>query len=79
MKYYTDDKGNYVAETDSGLKFMRGQQLPEDYYVYYDYIYFCDDKVVRSDICDTISRFRIDLIKQGLATENSVIYAGSFI
>lgn len=81
MKYYTDEKGRYIAETDSGQKAARGEELSEDYCVYYDYVYFVDDNIVISNVCGSPR----DLIRELVSAGNkkvkfdSKVYRADFV
>lgn len=81
MKYYIDEKGNYITETDNGQKVARGVELTEDYCVYYDYVYFVDDIIVVSDICGSPRDLIRDLISAGnkKVKFDSKVYRADFI
>lgn len=81
MKYYTDEKGRYIAETDNGQKAVRGEELTEDYCVYYDYVYFVDDIVVMSDVCGSPRDLINDLISTGnkKVKFDSKVYRADFL
>ncbi len=50
--------------------FEKGDVLPLDYLVYYDYFYCTDNNVVRSDIQGTVRDLIHDLSTVGIETEN---------
>jgi type III secretory pathway lipoprotein EscJ len=54
----------------TNISFEKGDKLPEDYPVYYDYLYFADNSLISSDIQGTISNLIWDLHVQGRNVEN---------
>ena len=50
--------------------FIKENLLDDNYPVYYDYIYFADENIVRSDIQGTVCDLKKDLISQGKNIEN---------
>ena len=42
-----------------------GDLLPDDYPVYWDYLYVCDGELIRSDIQGTVKDLRNDLKSMG--------------
>lgn len=62
--------------TDKEVTFKPGEILPDDYPVYGDYLYFADDKLIRSDIFGDVSDLKRDLKIQNIPFEN--IYAARY-
>lgn len=48
------------------VTFKLGEILPDDYPVFLDYLYFADDKLIRSDIRGDISDLKRDLRQQNI-------------
>ena len=53
-------KGDDSSGTTLSVSFNENE-LKDDYPVYYDYLYVCDDRVVRSDVRGTVRDLKADL------------------
>lgn len=62
--------------TEKEVTFKPGEILSDDYPVYGDYLYFADDKLIRSDIFGDVSDLKRDLKSQNISFEN--IYAARY-
>lgn len=78
MQYKTNEQGQLVAIFSDGQQIVRGKELDWDYLVYYDYIYFVDNKLIVSPIQGKCMELLYELIKMKAATEKSKIYAAVF-
>lgn len=65
FKGLKEERKNYIQDT-----FEKGVILDNDYPVYWDYMYFADDKFIKSDVQGTVGDLKRDLISQGIVFEN---------
>ena len=75
---YEKENGKVVAILSTGQKIIRGEPLPLDYPVYYDYLYFVDDRLVVCDIQGNVMQLLSDLASMNKADKNSTIYSAHF-
>ena len=55
--------------TEKEIKWVPGEVLDDDYPVFGDYLYFADDRLIRSDIFGTVRDLKRDLRSQDITFE----------
>jgi len=56
--------------TTQEIKWVPGEVLKDDYPVFGDYLYFADDKLIRSDVFGDVSDLKRDLRSKNISFEN---------